>query len=101
MRDPAASSAAEVVPSVANLGILLAKLDNSALVLSRGTRSQRLLTIISVNTVVLILDKILGFIKFSSNILLGNCMSGKEAFPFSNTSLHSCLSHPMHLATIR
>lgn len=50
---------------------------------------------------ILILDKILGFIKFSSNILLGNWISRKEAFPFSNTGLLSCFSHPTHSATVR
>lgn len=48
--------------------------------------------IILANSVILILEKILGLIKFLSIILRGNYMSCKEAFPSSNMSLLSCLS---------
>jgi len=71
-RDPAAGGVAQVVPSDGNLGASLAKLHDSARVTSRGIWSQKLLTIISANSIILILDEILGLIEFSSIILLGN-----------------------------
>lgn len=60
--------------------------------LTQQLNSETFNTVISANSIILTLDKILGLIKFSGITLLGNHMSCKEYFLFSNIGLRSCLS---------